>query len=469
MERREALPSPRSPLRRKKRRRASKRAGRRLFWAVCFWQPSSRWPLSGTVVLGVFTHRRIGRRLAALRQNFDVMAQGSLHVSIRDDYEDEISAVARSANTMARSVGDTVDVILSHAGALSVVGADLKGGSEKAAQGAREQSVRATQIATAAEEISQTISHIAKNASSARETTDSAVEAAQAGKSTAEETILGVNGIASATHQLSDMIAGLNGRVAEIGDIVTVINDIADQTNILALNAAIEAARAGEAGKGFAVVADEVRKLAERTIEATTQISSMIQLVQTESVKTSDSMGTASFTVQNTLDSITALGSSLESVVANIRNAQGQIMQIATAVDEQSIAAGEIATNVSETSTVAGQMRLMSGEVMVGARSLATLAEDLKAGAGRFNAGDNVLDFDLAKIRHVMFLEKINGCVEGLTGVRSADLPDHHGCAFGKWYYSDGATRCGHLRPLPGPGRPPREGPQARQRGSRCL
>jgi methyl-accepting chemotaxis protein len=398
-----------------------------------------------TVLLGIFTYRRIGRRLTALKDDFDIMAQGNLHVSIKDDYNDEISAVAKSANSMASFLSETIDIILSNAGALSVIGTELKSGSEKATEGAREQSLRATQIAAAAEEMSQTISDIAKNTSSAKETTDYAVDAAQKGKITAEETVQGVKGIARATDELSDMISEMNSKTAEIGNIVTVINEIADQTNLLALNAAIEAARAGDAGRGFAVVADEVKKLAERTISATAQISSMIESVRNESVKTSDSMASATGKVKKALDSIEILGSSLESVAENIQNAQGQIIQIATAVDQQSVTAEEIATNVSETSKIAGDMRLMSGEVMVGARSLTVLAEELKEGIGRFDNGDNLLVFDVAKIRHKMFVEKVNGCVEGLTELHSSDLPDHHNCSFGKWYYTDGKKLCGHI------------------------
>ena len=430
----------------KKKAAASLKASRsQALWGTLITGALILVAICGSVFLGIFTYRRIGRRLARLQANFDSMAKGNLNVALTDDYNDEIGTVEKSARAMARSLGDTIGAIRSHAGVLSVVGVELKDGSEKAAHGAKEQAFSATQIATAAEEMSQTIADIARNAASAKETTDNAFEAAQGGQKTAGRTVFDVEGISSATHELSDMIAGLNGKVAEIGSIVTVINDIADQTNLLALNAAIEAARAGEQGRGFAVVADEVRKLAERTIGATAQISSMIQLVKSESDKTTDSMAAAASKVSAALESIAALSSSLDSVVANVQNAQGQIIQIATAVDEQSATAEEIASNVTETSNVAGKMRHMSGDVMINARSLAIIAEELKGAAAMFDTGNDQLEFDLAKIRHLLFLEKINGCLDGIAEIRSEDLPDHHGCAFGKWYYSEGKARCSSL------------------------
>lgn len=400
----------------------------------------------GSLAVGAFINRKIGRRLAALSSDFDAIAQGNLNVSIKDAGSDEIGILAKSANAMAGTLSATVNSVLSNARVLSEVSGDLKNNSEKAALGAREQSARATQIATAAEEMSQTITHIAQSTASARQTTDVAAQAAEEGRATAEQTVLHVKAIASASVELSGMISGLNTQVAGIGSFVEIINDIADQTNLLALNAAIEAARAGEAGRGFAVVADEVKKLAERTIGATREISSMIESIRAESGRTSESMENASHIVEGTLESIEVLSSSLEHAVTNARNAQGEIMQIATAVEQQATTSEEIASGVGDTSAAAHEIRVVSGDVMVQARSVAAIADELKGMVVQHDAGDDVLKFDIARIRHLIFLEKINQSVQGVIELLPEALPDHHQCDFGKWYYSEGMERCGSMQ-----------------------
>jgi len=141
---------------------------------------------------------------------------------------------------------------------------ELNANSELMSEGAIEQAGRATQVATASEEMSQTVLDIAKNTSSIETSATETAKLAKNGESVVDGSVEKVKSIAKRIDQSAELIKSLGERSNQIGEIVNVINEIADQTNLLALNAAIEAAGAGEAGKGFAVVANEVKELAKK-------------------------------------------------------------------------------------------------------------------------------------------------------------------------------------------------------------
>lgn len=324
-----------------------------------------------------------------LRQSNEAVKQiaeggGDLTKRVDIKSSDEIGKMAQNVNKMLDAYSVMIKNIISSAGNVVVTVDSLKEKTHKSVEGAQNQAKQASHIATAAEEMTQTITDIAKNASVASETSIKAMDTATKGKEVADGAVNSVGRVYTSTVELASMVDKLNNRANEIGDIVTVIKDIADQTNLLALNAAIEAARAGEQGRGFAVVADEVRKLAERTIKATAEISGKISAVQGESEQTMKSMSEASAEVTKATEYIRQVGEFLNYIVEKVQKVRDQITQIATAVEEQSAASEEVAGNIEKTSAISREMEAMSEEIMREVNSLLHIADELKSSTSGF-------------------------------------------------------------------------------------
>ncbi len=219
---------------------------------------------------------------------------------------------------------------------------------EQASRGAEEQSRRTGETATSMEEMNSTVMEVAQNASKAAEGADQAKHTAQSGSQTVQGAVKAIANVQRNALGLKNQISNLGEQAEGIGKIMNVIDDIADQTNLLALNAAIEAARAGEAGRGFAVVADEVRKLAEKTMNATKEVSQYISTIQEEVKKNMDSVDNTVESVKGATKQANESGKQLQRIVELVEQAAEQVQAIATATEEQSTASEEINKNVDE-------------------------------------------------------------------------------------------------------------------------
>lgn len=245
--------------------------------------------------------------------------------------------------------------------ALATASTELASQVEQASRGAEEQNSLAGQAATSMEEMNKTVLEVARNASQAAQGSGQAKERAQNGAQTVQEAVQAIDTVQKNVLELKNQISLLSEQAEGIGKIMDVIEDIADQTNLLALNAAIEAARAGESGRGFAVVADEVRKLAEKTMNATKDVSQYISTIQEEVRKNTDSVDQTVESVKGATTKANESGEQLQDIVKLVQQATEQAQSIATATEEQSTASEEINSNIEEVNRISRE----TSEVLV--------------------------------------------------------------------------------------------------------
>ena len=289
------------------------------------------------------------RNQAAILQLLDELAdlaEGDLtvHASVTENFTGAIADSINFAIDQMRGMVSNINRISEEVAKAAI---ETQTTAESLSGAAEGQAKEIGAASMAINEMAVSIDQVSSNASESASVAERAVEIANKGSHVVNDTISGMDVIRSQIQETSKRIKRLGESSQEIGDIVSLINDIADQTNILSLNAAIQASMAGDAGRGFAVVADEVQRLAERSSAATKQIAALVKTIQTDTNEAVTSMEQTTSEVVNGAKRAQDAGVALEEIEGVSTTLAELIQNISNAARQQAVSAGHVSNTMN--------------------------------------------------------------------------------------------------------------------------
>ena len=298
--------------------------------------------------------------------------------------EEITGAIADSFNFMIDELRDVIGSVVDTTLHVSSSANEVQTTTEHLAKGSESQSEQILSTSAAIEEMAVSIQQVSENAALSANVAEDALNNAKLGGMTVNKTMEGMSSIRNQVQETSKRIKRLGESSQEVGEIVKLIGDIADRTSILALNASIQAAMAGEAGRGFAVVAEEVERLAERATDATKQISTIINTIQTETNEAVTAMEDTTQEVIKGSEFSQEAGKSL-SQIESVSNQLAELIQsISTASKQQARGSETIAESMGEISNITQQSAAGTRQAAVSIRTLAEMADNLRDSVQRF-------------------------------------------------------------------------------------
>lgn len=330
-------------------------------------------------------------QVAPIAESLTLVAKGELKAKVELQKNSDLYELGQTVNRMIEDLNATMLGVNEAVEATASAANEISSSTEELAAGTQEQSNQTHEVAGAVEQMSKNIIETSNGAITAAGKAKEASIKAQKGSIVVDDTVKGMNLIAEIVNNSAHTIQELGKSSDQIGEIVQVIDDIADQTNLLALNAAIEAARAGEQGRGFAVVADEVRKLAERTTKATKEIAEKIKRIQNDTKSAVISIKKGTDEVENGKELTHKLGEVFKEIADEIELITSISNQTVSANEEMSNGAEQISRSMDGISSVTQQSAAGTQEIARAAEDLTRLTLKLQGLLGKFHIDDSVI------------------------------------------------------------------------------
>ena len=309
----------------------------------------------------------------------DQVAAGDLAVRLSvNGNEDELASLGRNLNKMVASLNDMTGNISLATTDITSASSEIFAATSQHNSGASEQAAAINQTTVTVDEVRQTAEQTTERAQFVAQSAKKSVEISDEGMAAVDQTVVGMNQIKNKVEQIAANIIALSEQTQQIGEIISTVNDIAEQSNLLALNASIEAARAGEQGKGFAVVASEVRNLAEQSQQATSQVRAILDDIQkaTNTVVMVTEEGTKH--VDSGLEKAESAGDTIKTLAGSINEASEAAQQIVASVEQQAAGMDQIAAAMTNINQSTSQSLVSTKQTEEATQKMVDLGDRLK-------------------------------------------------------------------------------------------